>query len=83
MLHRPMPACVLQEAAAILAVDRVHLEPGDAHEESRAGELVLELVRAQHVADVLAQEALDALAEFLHAIDVALVPLPLGVLRAA
>jgi len=33
-------------------------------------------VLAKHVADVLAEEALDALAKFLHAVDVALVHFP-------
>src|SRR5262245_39117734 len=47
----PDPAALLEEPGAVPAVDRVHLEPGDAHEEARARELVLELVRAQHVAD--------------------------------
>src|SRR5262249_25377832 len=70
------PALVLEEAGAVDVVDRVHLEAGRAHEEARPGELVLELVRAQHVAHVLAQEALDALAEFLRAIDVRLLPAP-------
>ena len=41
-------------------------------EEARADELLVLVVIAQHVADVLAQEALDALPEFLDAIDVAL-----------
>ena len=36
----------------------------------------LRLVVAQHVADVLAQEALDALAELLDALDVLLLPAP-------
>ena len=59
--------------AAVARVERVHLELGDADEEARAGELGLVLlVVAHHVADVLAQEALDALAELLDAIDVLL-----------
>ena len=48
----------------------MHLERGGVDEEARADELVVLVVIAQDVADVLAQEALDALAEFLHAIDV-------------
>src|SRR5262249_39195233 len=39
-------------------------------------ELVVHLVIAQHVAHVLAEEALDALAELLHPIDVALCHAP-------
>src|SRR6185436_19023297 len=67
---------LLEELRAVFPVDRVHLQRGDADEEPRPRELVLELVRAQHVAHVLAQEALDALAEFLNAVDVGLLPPP-------
>src|SRR5688572_10434060 len=57
----------------------MHLEPGDAHEESGAAELFLFVVIAQDMADILAKKTLDALAEFLHSIDVALVHLPFHV----
>src|SRR6266568_8045862 len=58
----------------------MHLERGEAHEEPRAGEaLLVLLVVADDVADILAQEALDALVEFLHALDVFLVHAPLAV----
>src|SRR5215207_7653615 len=52
-------------------VEWVHVELGNPHEETRTGErgLVL-LVIAHDVAGVLAQEALDALAELLRALDV-------------
>ena len=50
-------------------------------QESRTDELVVQVVIAQDVADVLAEEALDALAEFLHAIDVALLHPPRAVGR--
>src|SRR6266511_2091934 len=48
----------------VVGVQRVHFELGDPHDEARAGEgrLVLRVV-ADDVADVLAQEALDALPE--------------------
>ncbi|CAM5408547.1 hypothetical protein STENM223S_09196 [Streptomyces tendae] len=69
---------VLGGAGAVQAgvtggVQRVHVQLGDAHEEARAreGGLVL-LVVAHHVAGVLAQEALDALAELLRAVHVLL-----------
>ena len=61
---------------AVLGVERVHLERRGVHEEARADELLVQLVVAQHVADVLAEEALDALPELLHALDVALVHAP-------
>ncbi len=59
-----------------VGVERVHLQRGHVDEEPRADELVVLVVVAQHVADVLAQEALDALAEFLHAVDVFLLHPP-------
>src|SRR5207249_9528844 len=61
------------ERGAIARVERVHLERRELDEEAgpREGRLVL-LVIADHVADVLAQEALDALVELLDAIDLLL-----------
>ena len=59
----------------------MHLERGDADEEARAGKTVVLVVVAQHVAHVLAQEALDALAELLHAVDVGLLHAPGAVRR--
>ena len=71
---------VLQITQPVACVERVHLERGRVHEEPRADELVVLPVIAQHVAHVLAEEALDALAELLHAIDVPLrhAPRPVG-----
>src|SRR5712664_4647654 len=61
-----------QFADAVLHVERVHLQGGYVQEEARADEALVHLVLAEHVADVLAEEALDALAELLHALDVLL-----------
>jgi len=71
-----MPVLLLQIVDAILDVERMHLERRRVHEEARADELVVLVVVAQHVADVLAQEALDALAELLHAIRCPLLHAP-------
>ena len=60
----------LQIAGAMLGVERMHLERRRVHQMARADELVEHLVIAQHVADVLAQKALDALPELLHALHV-------------
>ena len=68
-----------RSASAIVGVERMHLERRCIDEEARPDELLVLVVIAQHVADVLAQEALDALAEFLHAIDVALLHPPRAV----
>src|SRR5260370_41861700 len=55
----------------------MHLEASNAHKESRSGKLLLLVVIAQNVADVLAEETLDALSELLHAVNVALIHLPI------
>ena len=67
-----MPWWFLRSPKPVGGVERMHLERRRVDEEARADELVVLVVIAQHVADVLAEEALDALAELLHAIDVAL-----------
>src|SRR6516165_5305749 len=65
------PGVVLDEARAIARVQRMHVEAGQLDEEARARErTLLVLVIADHVTDVLAEEALDALVELLDAIDV-------------
>src|SRR6266853_338837 len=66
----PNPELTLQVSDAILGVERVHLERCAIYQVTRTHELVEERVIAQHVADVLAEEALDAFAELLHALDV-------------
>src|SRR6185437_10910798 len=62
---------LLRLLAPLTRVERVHVELGDAHQVARTGErLLVLLVIAHHVAGVLAQVALDALAELLRALDV-------------
>src|SRR5262249_40870478 len=69
----PDARVVLDEAGAIARVQRMHVEAGQLDEEARTGErALLVLVIANDVADVLAQEALDAFVELLDAIDVLL-----------
>src|SRR5712691_4234735 len=70
---------VLQQLTSIQAVEWVHFQTRDANKEAWAPELFLLIVIAQHVANVLAEEALDALAKLLHAIDLALIHLPVHV----
>src|SRR4051812_30011253 len=54
----------LEELQPIVRVERVHLQRGQPHEEARPGEgRLVVLVITDDVADVLAQEALDALVE--------------------
>ena len=76
-----MPCSSFSVGHAVLGVERVHLEVGRVDEEPRADELLVLVVIAQHVADVLAQEALDALPELLDAVDVALRHPPRAVRR--
>src|SRR5262245_8036089 len=57
---------------AIRRVERVHLQGGQPDHEARPDEPILARLIPQHVADVLAQEAFDALAELLHAIHILL-----------
>ena len=73
MLHRPRPVHLAQGLPPIAGVQRVHVQLGVPDEVPRPGigRLVV-LVVADHVADVLAQPALDALAELLAAVDVGL-----------
>ena len=72
MLHNPIPCCSFSSPHAVAGVNRIHLERGGIGQESWADELVVHAVIAQDVAHVLAEEALDALAELLHPIDVLL-----------
>src|SRR5439155_3129394 len=62
----------LEVGAAILDIERMHLERRSVDEVSRTNEPLVEPMFAQHMADVLAQEAFDALPEFLDAVDVPL-----------
>ena len=61
---------VLEQFGAGDSVQRMHLEPGDSDKETRPPELFFFVVLAQNVANILAEEAFDAFAKFLHAVDV-------------
>src|SRR6266404_98494 len=56
----------LELARAVLPIERMHFERRRVEEKPGPDELIEQLMVAQHVADVLAEEALDALREFLH-----------------
>lgn len=67
------PELLLGHLLAIHRVQWVHVELGDAHQHARSSEgFVVLLVIAHHVAGVLAQEALNALAELLAALNILL-----------
>src|SRR5205823_4602514 len=74
------PARFAEIGAAVRLVERVHLVHRGAHEKRGAHELGVLAVRAQHVTYVLAEEALDALAEFLGPLDLVLIHAP-GTIR--
>ena len=63
---------VLDFLNAVVGVEGVHVKAGQAHHESGTGEVLLGLAVTQDVAGVLTEEALDALAELLHPIDILL-----------
>ena len=71
---------VRQVVRPILGVEGIHLQRRGVNEEPWADELVVEPMVAQDVADVLAEEALDALPELLHALGVGLRHSPRAVL---
>src|SRR5882724_882772 len=56
----------------------MHFKPSHSDKETRPAELFVFIVLAQNVADVLAKKALNALAEFLHPINVFLLHSPIG-----
>src|SRR6185503_18067389 len=66
------PMQILELLRAIDRVQRMHLERCRERDKSRPDEFVVLFMIAQHVADVLAEVALDAFPEFLNAVDIAL-----------
>src|SRR5438552_4338853 len=77
------PVRVAERREPVLDVEGMHLQRGHVHEEARAYEALVQTMVPQHVTDVLAEEALDALAEFLDAVHVGLghAPGPVGRVR--
>ena len=76
-----MPLRLLQFRQAVFGVERVHFQRGGINEKARADEFLVLVMVAQDVADVLAEKTFDALAEFLHAVDVLLLHPPGAVRR--
>lgn len=66
------PGGVLHKFRAVGAVVGVHLQPGQPDKKAGAGKFGFLFVLPQNVANVLAQKALNALAEFLHPVHVVL-----------
>ena len=81
MLQKPMPCACFEFRQTVFGVERVHFQRGGVNQEARADEFVVLVMVAQNVADVLAEEAFDALAEFLHAVHVFLLHAPGAVRR--
>src|SRR5437016_4071513 len=72
-------ALAAQMLVTLGLVERMHLVHGRPHQHRGAHEGVVLPVRPQHVAHVLAEEAFDALTEFLRALDLVLVHAPRSV----
>src|ERR1035437_7295908 len=72
------PALVTEQIAAVQDVLGVHLQARHPHEEARPEEARAQVVGAVDVADVLAEEALDAAAGLVAAVDVHLPDPPRG-----
>src|SRR5205807_3352248 len=68
----PEPRLAADRVAPVASVEGVHLEARELDEEARPREHRLRVVVTDDVADILAQEALDALVKLLDAIDVLL-----------
>jgi len=67
---------ILEQASAVEAIERMHLETGDSNEKTRAGELFLLVVLAKNVTNVLAKKAFDALAKLLDTVHIQLRDFP-------
>ena len=63
---------LLQFTDSIFNIERMHLKRGNVHKETWASEFVEIAVLAQHMANILAQKALDTFSEFLYAVDILL-----------
>src|SRR5262249_9299330 len=61
---------------AVLHVERMHLECGHVDQEPRSDEIVVPPMLPEYVADILAEETLDALPEFLNPVDIGLIHPP-------
>src|ERR1035437_9844478 len=72
----PEPTLGARLLGAIEDVLGMHLQPRDTHEEPRSIELVRQPMGAVDVAHILAQVALDALAELVEPVDVRLLDAP-------
>lgn len=64
---------ILEVADAVFRIERMHLQRRGVHQEARSNEFVFLVMVTDDVADILAQEAFNALAELLHAVNVLLV----------
>ena len=70
-----MPVFVFQVPQAIVRIERIHLQLPRCISEKRGPiNSLVQVVVTQYVANVLAEEALNALAEFLRAVDIFLLP---------
>ena len=69
-------ATVLELVGSIEDIQRMHFQLGCVHKQPGPHELLVQMMVAENVTDILAEEALDALAEFLYAVDIGLLHAP-------
>src|SRR6185369_16295901 len=67
---------IFQFLGPILGVERMHFERGRVNQKPRSDEFLMLIMITKHVANVLAEVALDTLSEFLHAVYVFLLHSP-------
>ena len=72
---------ISQFVQSIFGIERMHLERRDMNQKTRPDEFIVQLMIAQHVANVLAEKTLDAFSKLLDAIDVGLLHSPGAVWR--
>ena len=76
-IAKSQPEFIFQKSYPRDPIQRMHLQRGHSHEETRSAKFIVFIVLAQNMANVLAQETLNALAELLHPVNIFLQHLPL------
>ena len=67
---------IFQILHAIIRIERIHLQIRCINQEPGTNKLAVHVMVAQHMTNVLTQEAFNALAEFLHAVRIRLLHVP-------
>ena len=78
---QPDPVVILQILQPVVSIQRMHLERRRTNQKPRPDEIRVHVMVAQNMANILAQETLDAFAEFLHPVHVFLLHPPTAIRR--